>query len=143
MKNEFVPYEEALALKKLGFDLDGSGLGFYCWRYDKLNKPEYRAWGKWEWDTCGNTGHWLQTQMEAPLYQQAFRWFFETHNLFVEFMFDDMTWQGRIGEFTVPDFCADECIGLDESEGFKDAKDGYINIQNVCLRKLIEIVKNK
>ena len=37
-------------------------------------------------------------------------------------MFDDMTWQARIGEFTVPDFVPDETIALEESEGFRSAK---------------------
>ena len=57
-------------------------------------------------------------------------------------MFYDMTWQARIGEFTVPDFVPDEVIGLDESEGIRDAKRGYLLIRIKALDKMIEIIKD-
>lgn len=64
-------------------------------------------------------------------------------NLHVEYMFDDMTWQARIGEFTVPDFVPDETIALEESEGFRSAKKDFESIRIAALEKLIIIVKNK
>ena len=65
MKNEFIPYEEALALKELGFDEPCFGFWskihglFITTTSGKLNE---------------NAGEAL-----APLYQQAFRWFREKY----------------------------------------------------------------
>jgi hypothetical protein len=53
MNKEFIPYEQALALKELGFD--EPCLGF---RYIEKNKPE-----------------------ESPTYSQAFRWFREKYGV--------------------------------------------------------------
>ena len=70
MKNEFIPYEQALALKELGFDescynqyTDGT-LDLPCTKYDYPDCVE---------------------SIPAPLYQQAFRWFREKYNLEVEY----------------------------------------------------------
>ena len=59
MNKEFIPYEEALALKELGFDED------VCGYFGKENKlfivtPDYGD---------------VIKLLKAPLYQQAFRWF--------------------------------------------------------------------
>lgn len=72
MKNEFVPYEIALALKELGFDE-------LCFRWygnkDKLitlqkdnniSNIKFRQLGKKVNHIC-----------TAPLYQQAFRWLYQ------------------------------------------------------------------
>ena len=71
MKNEFVPYEEALAMKELGFDYScfgyhiedfGEGIGF--------NKKYTPSQNHHPYQSCS-----------APLYQQAFRWFRDVHDL--------------------------------------------------------------
>jgi hypothetical protein len=65
MKNEFVPYKEALALKELGFD--------YCCFCS------YNSEGK----LAGNYGTYYKIHLSevtiAPLFQQAFRWFREKY----------------------------------------------------------------
>jgi hypothetical protein len=65
MKNEFIPYEQALALKKLGFDepciaLYNKECKTIHLNLNLVNKKPYFC---------------------APLYQQAFRWFREKHGL--------------------------------------------------------------
>ena len=66
MEKEFVPYELALRLKALGFDEPCFGLyappskTVFLHHYGLLRAKE---------------------QVLAPLYQQAFRWFRETHDL--------------------------------------------------------------
>jgi hypothetical protein len=66
MKNEFIPYEEALAMKELGFD-EESCTGYYnhslC-----------------HWKTYKNHNE-SNRKVTAPLYQQAFRWFRERYGL--------------------------------------------------------------
>ncbi len=61
---EFIPYEQSLELKELGFDepcLDGYGIHGDLWMKRLSKQSEVDG-------TC-----------LAPLYQQAFRWFREKH----------------------------------------------------------------
>ena len=74
--NEFIPYNEALALKKLGFNtptrdfyrITGSGPFAYVDYVDWNNDKEQK--------TAGD-----MTYVSAPLYQQAFRWFREKYKI--------------------------------------------------------------
>jgi len=59
MENEFTTYEQALALKELGFDEP-------CFGY---------------YDEGGNLYTEMVEVLKAPLYQQAFRWFREKYKL--------------------------------------------------------------
>ena len=69
MRNEFIPYEEALALKELGFE--EKCLGYYYngdYFLGTANSLSYKE--------MGNINAIL-----TPLYQQAFRWFREKYSL--------------------------------------------------------------
>ena len=68
MEKEFVPYEQALALKELGFDEPCFG----AWVNRELFIPER------ERPTIQSLS---VSQCTGPLYQQAFRWFREKYNL--------------------------------------------------------------
>ena len=72
MKNEFIPYEQAIALIELGFDEPCFG-----W----FDTGHLRA-GCFESEYVTGLGDLL-----APLYQQAFRWFRDKHGLrhFIEY----------------------------------------------------------
>lgn len=60
LEKEFIPYEQALALKELGFDE-------FCFAYYKDIKGE-----KVLLDDSMN----FDGECDAPLYQQAFRWLY-------------------------------------------------------------------
>jgi hypothetical protein len=78
MKNEFVIYEQALALKELGFD--EPCLAFYS--------PKEELYPVFQEPSKGpyfNNGNFIET-LRVPLYQQAFRWFREKHNLVFNFI---------------------------------------------------------
>jgi hypothetical protein len=66
MEKEFLPYEQALELKELGFDEQ-------CLGYHNLDpylpNPTFNLVRPFEHEWC----------LPAPLYQQAFRWFRETY----------------------------------------------------------------
>jgi hypothetical protein len=70
MEKEFIPYEQALALKELGFD-----------------EPCFFSYDYWNTERLANTYYNYvnynvrEKSVSAPLYQQAFRWFREKHNL--------------------------------------------------------------
>lgn len=103
MENEFVKYEQALALKELGF-----------------NEPSF--------------GY-----PTAPLYQQAFRWLLKKHNLYgviiptitMHWTFKTMTVVD--GMIEVPPY---SYVHNTDYETFEEA-------ELECLKKLIEILKNK
>jgi hypothetical protein len=131
MKKEFVPYDIALAMKELGFD-DGCIAWYYHeeLRYMNLEddvpvKNNIELTGTYETDKyC----------YAAPLYQQAFAWFRE-QGIHSEIEF--------IGEyrFSITTTKPKNIIASDMIHS--DMYDTYEEAQDACLRKLIEIVKNK
>jgi hypothetical protein len=68
MEKEFIPYEQALSLKELGFDEPCFGY------YGEINGGEIMLFLKKNFDNQA-------LYFLAPLYQQAFRWFREKHGL--------------------------------------------------------------
>jgi hypothetical protein len=67
MEKEFIPYEQALALKELGFNEPCLGL----YHNDKTFYPtQCKSHEQFHGQICS-----------APLYQQAFRWFREKYNV--------------------------------------------------------------
>jgi len=139
MEKEFIPYEQALALKELGFSSPypiGGYQGGAVFYYEKGNlyydgRPMYSS--------DAHAG-----QIDAPLYQQAFRWFRDKYNLrgFIGFrpnvkQFDchiyDMSLSGKeyVKQRTMEEFNKDPKVGT------------YEEAELECLKKLIEAVKNK
>jgi hypothetical protein len=139
MEKEFIPYEQALALKELGFSSPypiGGYQGGAVFYYEKGNlyydgRPMYSS--------DSHAG-----QIDAPLYQQAFRWFRDKYNLrgFIGFrpnvkQFDyhiyDMSLSGKeyVKQRTMEEFNKDPKVGT------------YEEAELECLKKLIEAVKNK
>ena len=135
MDKEFISYEQALALKELGFDEPCIG-----WYNPQVNYKEVTTDKYWAFYL---TGEW-ENFKPAPLKQQVFRWFREKHNLrgFIGFrpntkQFDyhiyDMSLSGKeyVKQRTMEEFNKDPKVGT------------YEEAELVCLTKLIEIVKNK
>ena len=121
MNKEFIPYEEALALKELGFDTQ-EHLGWY--------NPEKVLHNY----VCADA-------MLAPLYQQAFRWFREKYNYHYGITYTDpadaqsqetIKYLGGIIYFPHGDFYKIESRDI-----------SYEEVELACLRKLIEIVKER
>ena len=122
---DFIPYELALELKQLGFDEPCFG------RYDG-NKGKI-------WYEMPNSGKgWIPVKdVLAPLYQQAFRWFREKHDLHscVAPVYEDETSKVIVYWFWIQGFDSFE----DEDINYKTPEEAEL----ACLKKLIEIVKNK
>ena len=129
MEKEFLPYEQALALKELGFNEPCFGLyappskTVFLHHYGLLRAKE---------------------QVLAPLYQQAFRWFREKYNI-----------QGYIYSSTVRGNSEKtkqftgyiwNINGIDmlfiSTDARDELHDTYEEAEVACLNKLIEIVKN-
>jgi hypothetical protein len=122
MEKEFIPYEQALALKELGFDEPCFG---YFYTEDKFFETKIK-----------NSELEEDCSISAPLYQQAFSWFRQKYGYFTSpTESDDDT-------FKKYDWLITKNLG----EGkmfikFIGYKDTYEEAELACLIKLIEIVK--
>ena len=117
MEKEFVPYEQALELKELGFD-DVTMAGYLY--FGDL----YIGYETGNGRTFNPSYH-----ISAPLYQQAFRWFREKYG-FCNFI-----------NFSGDGFCSGwEDLGNNE-HGFENFKT-YEEAELECLKKLIKISKS-
>jgi len=121
MKNEFVPYAEALALKELGFD--------YCCFCSYSPEGELA-------DSYGTYYKIHPSEVTiAPLYQQAFRWFREK-GIYGEPTSDlSNNLEDRV--FVYSSYSESGGYFVDRSEEY----DTYEEAQLACLRKLIERLK--
>ena len=120
MTKEFVPYELAVRLKALGFN--EPCIGFYNIDLNVLpiiNEPYVTT-----------------SKDSAPLYQQAFRWFRDKRSCVCEIIRKE---EGNHSEFIGWVYIDDRKIDV---VSYWDSK-SYEEAELECLRKLIEIVKNK
>ena len=134
MKNEFIPYQQALELKELGFNEPCFG---------KFYHNHLEIGGSWlnsEFNKDKNDGNIFTS---AQLYQQVFRWFRDEYGFrgFIGFrpnvkQFDfhiyDMYLSGKeyTKQITMGEFNKDPKVGT------------YEEAELACLIKLIEITKN-
>jgi hypothetical protein len=130
MTQEFIPYEQALELKQLGFNEPCFGE----WQNLKIGKNLVVD----EEDRIYDVSV-LGADIKAPLYQQAFRWFRDKKlsDSYV-YRYQDRT-DGSInyGYSIIHDY------GIEEIRFIKENYTSYEEAELTCLKKLIEIVKNK
>ena len=138
MEKEFVPYELALELKQLGFDEPClkwySSIGRML-NSGKSNQPP------------------LDYSCSAPTYSQAFRWFREKHLLHSRVFFDhlkelDETDEERydfdiIERWTLGKDYYDYTYGFKHIHSSRGIYMSHEEAELECLKKLIEIVKEK
>ena len=120
MKNEFIPYTQALSLKELGFD-----------------EPCFSVYYNGEYHEHGIQNQFLHEKNEcsAPLYQQAFRWFREKYGLIsyihpLALLQDTKKWCYEITNFE---------SSWDEDSDLHTLEEAEL----ACLVKLIEMTKTK
>jgi hypothetical protein len=123
MEKEFIPYEQALALKELGFDEEC----FWWYDFQKQLRKDIRGFNTNSKYFIGGSG------CSAPLYQQCFRWFREKYNL-----------KGHVEAVEYLDGTPNTyhwCIFDKCNSGYDQLT--YEEAELECLKKLIEIVKQK
>lgn len=122
MNKEFLKYEQAIALKALGFDEP-------CFGYYNVDpsfkNPPFNLVKPFEHEWC----------LPAPLYQQAFRWFRKKHDIDCYIETKSLTTGNSTYDYT---------ILITEGEESEDGKRWrtYEEAEINCLNKLIEIVQN-
>ena len=129
MEKEFVTYEQALALKELGFDEP-------CWAWWHIEDCDTRFCYSEQRSPIINS---RETEIVGlPTFSQAFRWFREKHEIHTRinphssndgndnYIVDEYDW-----EMVHPKYF--------DGPYFEKYEDAELD----CLKKLIEIVKNK
>jgi hypothetical protein len=128
MEKEFVTYEQALALKELGFDEEC--LSFF---YDNGKYLSQFGYNQTEDDVrlC------IPNYVKAPLKQQVFRFFREKYNQnsFIELVYQDKI---KYDYVLYADKDEEQCGNFGDGP-FKT----YEEAENACIGKLIEIAKQQ
>jgi len=127
MKKEFIPYELALRMRQLGFDIPT--FGYYQSTRLKLQFPLLKS------ETQTQT-YMREEDCSAPTFQQAFRWFREKYGLASQFSYYHVPkWGFEILEFTDIKMTPSKIV----VEYSKPRT--YEEAELACLEKLIEIVE--
>ena len=135
MEKEFIPYEQAFALKELGFD--ERCFGFY---ENKMLKPT-----SYVSDFKNGTNHNVDFDnvfklIPAPLYQQAFRWFREKYDL--DYSIKPVYGEKHYKKHRCNVYSKEQLVQVmkyyfPDNPYFDSREEAELE----CLRKLIEIVK--
>ena len=148
MKNEFIPYKQALALKELGFNEP-------CFAWHNSYKIIYA----FEINFVKNNEEWLKSnQCSIQTFSQAFRWFRDKYNLVHEISWSksksEVSFDYDIFSLVLPtdDELGDEDdVSIDKpmetydslaGKTFRDMEfDSYEGAELDCINKLIKICK--
>jgi hypothetical protein len=129
MEKDFIPYQEALELKQLGFNEDCIA----SWLYGRFNIQEQNGL---HWSFIRNSNLQKDNCCTAPTYSQAFRFFREKKILGEVRYIDDWDICGfsiTMEDAMSPFFIAHSSIYTEYTT--------YEETELACVRKLIEIVK--
>jgi hypothetical protein len=124
MNKEFIPYQQAVDLESIGFNIRpdfGNQTSLYGREGRHIFYVNYGVMGSGLDD-----GY-----IYAPTFSQAFRWFREKYNLFGEV---------NIRTYFIYDISNDEFEMIKQYDKLTNT---YEEAELECLKKLIEIVKNK
>ena len=152
MKNDFVTYEQALALKELDFNEP-------CFAYYKdgklsgVDNYDRKDWGFHviSEEDITNT---ISEILLAPLKQQTFRWFREKHNIHktIKPTIDirNIDYTISVYKFHEEDRYVGEGVneeifswGLEKFDIEQPRFDFYEEAESACIDKLIELIKEK
>ena len=124
MNKEFIQYEQVLALKELGFDEPCFG---YFYTEDKFFETKIK-----------NSELDEECSIAVPLYQQVFRWFREKYHIIGEVKFKG----GKTTKTAWYDYIIYSEIDWND-ENLSEQWKKHEAAELACLKKLIEIIKNK
>ena len=156
MNKEFIPYEQALELRKLGFNEEC--LFQHSLTYNEDTKSlEVKLFNASDCIITDSENY----PIKAPLYQQAFRWlrnqymtkrYINERGDYIEGNFFNLplilpngyeikllkqsTSYTIVGGREIPFYAEPEAV-------YKETTESYESAELACLKKLIEIVKNK
>ena len=124
-EKELVPFDQAMELKDLGFDVESSFI-YDCYEKFELWDVDYNFYETTTNENIKNEG--FENWCIAPLYQQAFRWFREKG-----IRFDITT--------SLYDIGLKYKVRIGSSDIVMNDYDTYDEAELVCLNELINIYK--
>lgn len=129
MKQEFVTYEQALALKKIGFNMPVN------WFVSVNDVDEIWEGGEYNWN-----GYTEDKNISLPLKQQVFRWFREKYGYIVS-IFNT--------EFIIySEYSLSQYLDMDDGKMnpkyariiiHQESKNSYEEAESACIDKLISL----
>jgi hypothetical protein len=131
MNKEFIPYEQALALKELGFDEPCFGKYLSSLQSDWKVYELILEMGMNEEFEDNRNVYFLEGACSAPTYSQVFRWFREKYELNKSILLGY--------DYSIENESKHWFSGTTEECAYKT----YEEAELACLKKLIEIVKEK
>jgi hypothetical protein len=157
MTKEFIPYQQALDLKELGFD--EPCLAYWYNETPTNSQGQCLVYYKKPWDNQKIIRGIIRDYYYAPLYQQAFRFFREKYDLVHEISWSKykggLNFDYDIFSLVLPtddelgdedDVASDKSMETYDSlvdKGFRHHESNtYEEAELTCLIKLIEIVKD-
>jgi len=139
MIKEFIPYEQALALKELGFDEPCFGI-YNTNTQGQMDHKVIEELLEWFDDrTTVKNSDLHHSKISAPLYQQAFRWFREKYGLhsYIEPVLVE-----KANSPIKYDYVILEVSHQNDLEYNNLPYHTYEEAELTCLEKLIQIVKD-
>ena len=129
LEKEFIPYEQALALKELGFD--EPCLAY--WYNETPTNPEGQClvYYKKPWDEQKIINGIIRDYYVAPTYSQSFRWFRGKYKI----RFIIQSSMSDLGEYFK--------VIFPNGEQRNVSYNTYEEAELACIKQLIEIVKNQ
>jgi len=130
IEKEFVPYQESLELKELGFDEPcfGTWMKHACCGNPFEYNIDFHTKVQLDHNLCPKNSDYVNDWISAPTYSQAFRWFREKYGLqsYIRHECPDVE--------SYYDFVINEDV-------YDVMKDTHEEAELACLRKLIQIIK--
>lgn len=129
LEQEFATYEQAVALKELGFDYD-------CFLYWYKSEPENLLLRRHD-HILNNT-----KCVPAPLKQQVFRWFREKHEFYYHIFPLQITASDKTGyrySWEIYNHTPEWIANDEELLGYLT----YEEAEDACINKMIELTKTK
>ena len=130
MEKEFLKYTEALALKELGFNEQ-------CFSTFIYKVPELQ----WELNFVISDNRYIGT-VASPTFSQAFRWFREKYNLYQDISTFVWNYDKEQLGFSLRTYL-NPLDTTTEKKVHPEVYETYEEAELECLKKLIEIVKEK
>jgi hypothetical protein len=142
MEKEFIPYEQALALKELGFD-EPCILLYRGLDTQPVCQMGYHFKTEKNSDYSDETNYWIT----VPTFSQAFKWFREKYGLYYyitpEFYINGINFNWQVLWYLPKEEWTDHNIsGGTFMYGDNGEYPTQESAEQACLDKLIEIVKN-
>ena len=134
MNKKYLPYDLSLELKKLKFREETSAY-YFTWDDERLLRFAQDIGDEVDWNEPPLDGSEID-YVSAPLFQEVFRWFREKHNMYpiletTRYIDKPFKWINFI--------CNVDGYYDEEYRNY----DTYEEAEIACLKRLIEIVKNK